>query len=128
DRLPRGTTGERPANVMPLCHSRDLGHTMGGVMTYLLIIGTRKGLFTARSEDRRSWEVLGPHRLDENDDAGMSPVYTVGIDPHTHRLLVGTESWHFGPSVWHSDDLGRTWTEPATAPIAFPEDTDASLV
>ena len=101
---------------------------MGGVMTYLLIIGTRKGLFTARSEDRRSWEVLGPHRLDENDDAGMSPVYTVGIDPHTHRLLVGTESWHFGPSVWHSDDLGRTWTEPATAPITFPEDTDASLV
>ncbi|MGW5876212.1 WD40/YVTN/BNR-like repeat-containing protein [Nocardiopsis terrae] len=96
-------------------------------MAYLLVIGTRKGLFTARSEDRRAWEVNGPHRLDEAKDAGMSPVYTVGINPHTGRLLAGTESWHFGPSVWHSDDLGDTWTEPGTPPIAFPEDTGASL-
>ncbi|MBR8743558.1 sialidase family protein [Nocardiopsis sp. MG754419] len=97
-------------------------------MAYLLVIGTRKGLFTARSEDRRTWEVQGPHRLDEADDAGMSPVYTVGIDPRSRRLLAGTESWHFGPSVWHSDDLGATWVEPAAPPIRFPEDTDASLV
>ncbi|MEU3017103.1 MULTISPECIES: sialidase family protein [unclassified Nocardiopsis] len=96
-------------------------------MAYLLVIGTRKGLFTARSEDRRAWEVTGPHRLDEANDAGMSPVYTVGINPHTQRLLAGTESWHFGPSVWHSDDLGATWTEPPSPPIAFPEDTDGSL-
>ncbi|MBQ1080085.1 sialidase family protein [Nocardiopsis sp. B62] len=96
-------------------------------MAYLLVIGTRKGLFTARSEDRRTWEVTGPHRLDEANDAGMSPVYTVGINPRTKRLLAGTESWHFGPSVWHSDDLGATWTEPPSPPIAFPEDTDGSL-
>ncbi|WP_460747785.1 WD40/YVTN/BNR-like repeat-containing protein [Nocardiopsis oceani] len=96
-------------------------------MAYILVIGTRKGLFTAHSEDRRGWKVHGPHRLDEENDAGMSPVYSVGINPHTGRLLAGTESWHFGPSVWHSDDLGATWTEPETAPIAFPEDTDTSL-
>lgn len=96
-------------------------------MAYLLVIGTRKGLFTARSENRRTWDLTGPHRLDEADDAGMSPVYTVGINPHSGRLLAGTESWHFGPSVWHSDDLGATWSEPAEAPIRFPEDTEASL-
>ncbi|SIO87506.1 hypothetical protein BQ8420_16695 [Nocardiopsis sp. JB363] len=100
---------------------------MGFDMAYLLVIGTRKGLFTARSENRRTWELTGPHRLDEADDAGMSPVYTVGINPRSGRLLAGTESWHFGPSVWHSDDLGATWSEPAEAPIRFPEDTEASL-
>ncbi|GAA1447116.1 sialidase family protein [Nocardiopsis tropica] len=97
-------------------------------MAYLLLIGTRKGLFTARSEDRRRWEVEGPHRIDAADYASMSAVYAVGVDPHTGRLLAGAESSHFGPSVWYSDDLGRTWHEPASAPIAFPEDTDASFV
>jgi hypothetical protein len=33
-------------------------------MTDLLAIGTRKGLFLARSEDgRRTWQVDGPHLL-----------------------------------------------------------------
>jgi hypothetical protein len=29
--------------------------------------------------------------------------------------------------VFHSDDLGRTWTEPAKAAVKFPQDTGASL-
>lgn len=97
-------------------------------MSYLLVIGTRKGLFTARSEDRRGWEVKGPHRLDAADYASMSSVYAVGINPHSGRLLAGAESSHFGPSVWYSDDLGQSWHEPGSAPLAFPEDADASLV
>ncbi|WP_435108789.1 WD40/YVTN/BNR-like repeat-containing protein [Nocardiopsis synnemataformans] len=97
-------------------------------MAYLLVIGTRKGLFTARSEDRRAWEVSGPHRLDAADYASMSSVYAVGVNPHSGRVLAGAESSHFGPSVWYSDDGGATWHEPGSAPIAFPEDTDASLV
>lgn len=48
-------------------------------MAYLLLIGTRKGLFTARGEDRRTWEPDGPHRLDEADDADT--VYA-GVEPH----------------------------------------------
>jgi photosystem II stability/assembly factor-like uncharacterized protein len=96
-------------------------------MTYLLVIGTRKGLFTARSEDRRTWQVDGPHRLDAADYASMSSVYAVGINPHSGRILAGAESSHFGPSVWYSDDRGATWHEPDAAPIAFPEDTDASF-
>ncbi|ASU85853.1 glycosyl hydrolase [Nocardiopsis gilva YIM 90087] len=96
-------------------------------MAYLLVIGTRKGLFTARSDDRKRWEVDGPHRLDPVDFANMMGSYAVGIDPHTRRILVGSESSHFGPSVWFSDDLGATWQEPKEQPIAFPPDTDTSF-
>ncbi|MFV2195112.1 WD40/YVTN/BNR-like repeat-containing protein [Nocardiopsis sp. LOL_012] len=95
-------------------------------MAYLLVIGTRKGLFTARSRDRRSWDVSGPHHLDADERTGTGPVYAVGIDPHSGRVLAGVEHWHYGPSLWYSDDGAATWKEPASAPIAFPEDTGAS--
>ncbi len=57
----------------------------------------------------------------------MSGVYAVGIDPHTGRILAGSESAHFGPSMWFSDDLGTSWREPGHAPIAFPSDVDAAF-
>ncbi|TQN33393.1 hypothetical protein FHX37_3408 [Haloactinospora alba] len=97
-------------------------------MPFLLAIGTRKGLFTARSDDRTTWRVSGPHRLDPEDYANTAGVYAVGIDPHTRRILAGTESSHFGPSVWFSDDLGESWHEPPRAPIAFPADADEAFV
>lgn len=96
-------------------------------MAFLLLIGTRKGLFTATSDDRRHWEVAGPHRIDTEEWANVSGVYAIGINPHTRRILLGAEGSHFGPSVWFSDDLGGTWHEPEQAPIAFPEDTDGSF-
>lgn len=92
-------------------------------MAVLLAIGTGKGLFLARSEDeRKSWEVSGPH-------FPMTAIYSVGIDTRraTPRLLAGVTSSHFGPSVATSDDLGGSWREPETAPIAFPEDTGKAL-
>jgi photosystem II stability/assembly factor-like uncharacterized protein len=92
-------------------------------MTVLLVIGTEKGLYLARSEDdRKSWEVSAPQ-------FPMTGVYAVGIDPRlaTPRLLASVSSSHFGPSVATSDDLGRSWREPERAPLAFPEDTGAAL-
>jgi hypothetical protein len=92
-------------------------------MTAVLAIGTRKGLWLATSEDdRRTWEITGPHHQ-------MTDVYAVAFDTRgpTPRLLAGVSSEHFGPSVAHSDDLGRTWQEPDHAPIAFPEDTGAAF-
>jgi hypothetical protein len=92
----------------------------------VLAIGTRKGLFLAHSADRSAWDITGPH-------LPMQEVYAIGIDARTRtegrppRLLVGASSSHWGPSVATSDDLGETWDEPETAPISFPEDTDASL-
>ncbi|WP_232290275.1 exo-alpha-sialidase [Micromonospora sp. ATCC 39149] len=92
-------------------------------MTTLLAIGTGKGLFLATSVDgRRTWRVSGPHHP-------MTGVYAVAVDTRRDvpRLLAGTTSSHFGPSVATSDDLGASWQEPEQAPVAFPADTGASL-
>jgi hypothetical protein len=89
----------------------------------LLAIGTGKGLFIARSgDDRKSWEVSGPH-------FAMTGIYAIGIDKRraTPRLLAGVTSSHYGPSVATSDDLGVSWQEPEHAPIAFPEHTGTAL-
>ncbi|MFF8510271.1 WD40/YVTN/BNR-like repeat-containing protein [Streptomyces sp. NPDC015492] len=87
----------------------------------LLTVGTRKGLFIGRRHDGR-WKF---------DDPAFpaQAVYSVAIDTRgpAPRLLVGGDSAHWGPSVFHSDDLGRTWTEPARPAVKFPEDTGASL-
>lgn len=92
-------------------------------MATLLAIGTGKGLFLAHSDNgRSSWRISGPHHQ-------MTAIYAVAIDKRrsTPRLLAGITSSHFGPSLAVSDDLGQTWREPDRAPVAFPEDTGASL-
>ena len=85
----------------------------------VLMIGTRKGLWIARSEDRESWALEGPH-------FDMEDVYSCCIDRRGDgvRLFAGPSSSWLGPKLMHSDDLGATWQE---AKIAFPEDTGASL-
>ena len=83
-------------------------------MTVVVAIGTRKGLWLARSEDRVTWQVDGPHHA-------MQEVYAVAFDTRAGvRLLAGVASPHFGPGVSISDDLGATWEETAEAPIVFP--------
>ena len=91
-------------------------------MTTLLMIGTRKGLFLARSDDRETWAVDGPH-------FAMNAVYAVALDTRrpTPRLLVGADSEHWGPSVFHSDDLGTTWEETEGGALRFPAETGAAL-
>jgi len=91
-------------------------------MGVIVAIGTRKGLFLARSDDRGSWSVDGPHFL-------MEEVASVAWDTRRSpaRLLVGVMSWHWGPTVAWSDDLGQTWNEKDHASIAFPEDTGTAL-
>jgi hypothetical protein len=91
-------------------------------MTYLLAIGTRKGLWLARSDDRQGWHLDGPH-------FPMQEVPSCAIDLRREpaRLLVGTKSWHWGPGVLHSDDLGATWSEPEAGAVRFPDDADAAV-
>jgi hypothetical protein len=92
-------------------------------MSTILLIGTGKGLYLARSDDgRASWRVSGP-------EFSMTAVYSVAIDKRrgTPRLLAGVTSSHFGPSVATSDDLGASWQEPEQAPVAFPAETGATL-
>src|SRR4051812_11670311 len=90
--------------------------------TTLLMIGTKKGLWLASSEDRQPWQIDGPHFL-------MNEVVSVAIDNRTGatRLLAGAMSSHFGPQVLRSDDLGATWDETPNGAIRFPADTDTAL-
>lgn len=95
-----------------------------GVAQTLALIGTRKGLFTARSrDDRRTWE------LDPIHFPNME-VYAVAIDTRrsTPRILAGVGMGHFGFALHHSDDLAKTWSEPEQPALEFPKDTDTALV
>jgi hypothetical protein len=94
-----------------------------GMTEVLLAVGTRKGLFIGRRRGGGAWE------FDETPYFNAQAVYSVAVDTRTAapRLLVGGDSSHWGPSVFHSDDLGRTWTEPARPAVRFPKDTGASL-
>src|SRR5262245_52224517 len=90
--------------------------------SYVLAIGTRKGLFIETSQDRRAWSI-------ERAPLAGDEVYAVGIDTRraTPRLLASSVSNHWGPSVSHSDDLGKSWQEPEHAPVRYPEWTGSAL-
>lgn len=78
-----------------------------------LLIGTRKGVFTlAATAGRDDWSLEGPMFL------GHIAHHAV-LDPRNRtRLVLAARTGHLGPTVFHSDDLGATWTE-ATRPPAF---------
>jgi photosystem II stability/assembly factor-like uncharacterized protein len=89
----------------------------------LLMIGTRKGLWLAQSDtSRTAWEVW---RADEE----MSDVHSVAIDtrPAQPRIFASNRSWHWGPQIRRSDDLGKTWQTTPGGEVVFPEDTGTSL-
>jgi hypothetical protein len=93
-----------------------------GPMTTLLLIGTKKGLWVATSEDRRTWDLRGP-------EFAMEAVSACAVDVRgdTPRLLVGSLSQHWGPTVSWSDDLGATWTDTPGGGVRFPEAAGASV-
>ncbi|MFC9975424.1 WD40/YVTN/BNR-like repeat-containing protein [Spirillospora sp. NPDC127200] len=91
----------------------------------VLVIGTRKGLVTARSRGgRTAWET---------DPLAFTstPVTAIAADPADGRVLAAVDSPFWGVSLVESTDRGRTWSEPAReaedAPIAFPASAGASL-
>jgi len=89
----------------------------------LAMVGTRKGLWIGRSDERREqWEWDGPHFL-------MQEVYSVLVDGRggAARLFAGASSSWIGTQVAYSDDLGKTWQSGPDGGLRFPEDTGASL-
>ena len=84
-----------------------------GSTTGVLLVGTRKGVFTVTGdESREKWSVSDPMFL------GHIAQHVV-LDPRNgRRMVLATRTGHLGPTVFHSDDLGATWTE-ATRPPAF---------
>jgi hypothetical protein len=66
-------------------------------------IGTRKGAFVARSKDRRTWKIEGPHfRGLEVNHVAQDP-----REPNRYYAAVNSE-W-FGPHIHSSEDGGKTW-------------------
>jgi hypothetical protein len=89
----------------------------------LVLVGTTKGAFLFRTDpELGETQVSGPHFEGE-------PVYSLAYDDRggRRRLLAGTESWHWGPQVRRSDDLGATWSDAVEGGVRFPEEAGAAL-
>lgn len=69
-----------------------------------LLLGTRKGTFIVESDAaRRDWHIRGPF-------CEAWPINHVVANPLTGTIYAGGGNEWFGPAVWKSDDLGRTWS------------------
>lgn len=83
----------------------------------LLLTGTMKGAFILRSDkQRQQWEVGGPYF------PGRA-IYALAYDDRNgrKRLWAAVNSSFWGSYLSSSDDFGKTWTEPETYGIKFPQ-------
>ena len=85
-----------------------------------VLIGTRKGAWVLRTEDRRSFRLEGPHFFGQI-------VNHLVQDPRAPRTLVAAvRAGHLGPTVFRSTDFGRTWKE-SSRPPAFTKKSGRSV-
>ena len=79
-----------------------------------LLVATKKGAFVLRADaERREFALEGPHFLGHI-------VNHLVLDRRDRRtLLCAARTGHLGPTIFRSDDLGRSWKE-ASKPPAFP--------
>jgi len=90
-------------------------------MPVTLVIGTRKGLFIARSEDRRAWTLDGPHI------AGYE-IQSAWLDPRDPRM--GYAAAHhavWGVHVYRTEDAGRSWSPLPEVPRHHDDEGPRSL-
>ncbi len=76
-----------------------------------LYVGTRKGAFIYCGDlARKAWRLEGPHFLG-------NIVNHLVLDPRDGRtLLVAAKTGHLGPTVFRSQDAGKSWKEAAQPP------------
>lgn len=89
----------------------------------LLLVGTMKGAFLFRGDAKRErWEEAGPYF------PGRS-VYALAFDGRNGRqkLWAAVNSPFWGSFLSSSNDFGKTWSEPESYNIKFPEGSDVSL-
>ena len=89
----------------------------------LVLVGTMKGAFLFRSDGKRAeWEEAGPYF------PGRS-VYSFAYDGRNgrQRLWAAVNSPFWGSFLSSTNDFGKTWSDPETYNIKFPEDSDVSL-
>ena len=76
-----------------------------------LLVGTRKGAFVLTADGKREkWEVSGPHF------AGWEIYHVKGSPVDPNRIYASQSSSWFGQIIQRSDDGGKTWIQPGTAP------------
>jgi hypothetical protein len=71
--------------------------------TTTVLVGTTKGVFLIRSDDRAAWTLRGPL-------CDGWPINHVVGDPDTGVLWAAGGGEFWGAGVWRSDDGGETWT------------------
>ena len=83
-----------------------------------LLVGTRKGAWIYRSDPaRQGWEVEGPIFLG-------AIIHHLVADPREPGvLMMAASTGHLGPTIYRSQDSGKTWAE-ALRPPAFPKADD----
>jgi photosystem II stability/assembly factor-like uncharacterized protein len=89
----------------------------------LLLVGTTKGAFLFRSNaERANWEEAGPYF------PGRS-VYALAYDGRggRNKLWAAVNSPYWGSFLSSSNDFGKTWSDPESYNIKFPEGSDVSL-
>lgn len=88
---------------------KSLPAAKNGAVT--LLIGTRKGAFTLKSDrTRRTWKLSPPLFLGHI-------VHHVVCDPRDRRtILMAASTGHLGPTLFRSADAGKTWKESPTPP------------
>jgi hypothetical protein len=87
----------------------------------LLLAGTMKGAFVLRSDkQRQQWDVGGPYF------PGRA-IYALAYDDRNgrRRLWAAVNSSYWGSYLSSSDDFGKTWTEPETYGVKFPQSETA---
>lgn len=89
----------------------------------LLLVGTMKGAFVLKSDSApNKWEVGGPYF------PGRA-IYAMAYDGREgrNRLWAAVNSSYWGSYLSTSNDFGKSWTEPETYGVKFPEGADDSV-
>ncbi|MGH9960006.1 MAG: WD40/YVTN/BNR-like repeat-containing protein [Pyrinomonadaceae bacterium] len=89
----------------------------------LLLVGTMKGAFVLKSDSSRTnWETGGPYF------PGRA-IYAMAYDDRDgrNRLWAAVNSSYWGSYLSSSEDFGKTWTEPETYGVKFPDDAENSV-
>jgi photosystem II stability/assembly factor-like uncharacterized protein len=74
-------------------------------------VGTKKGAFILTSDGKRqNWSVAGPHF------AGWEVYHVKGSPADPDRMYASQTSSWFGQIIQRSNDGGRTWEQPGSAP------------
>ena len=84
----------------------------------MLLVGTKKGLYTMRSNDRRKWSVEGPY-------GAPAPIHHASFDPRDQSMYAAINSTWGGARIEYSRDLGKTWT--ASKNPAFPQGSERTF-